>query len=229
MGSIVFSTTLTTSPAVSFVDGGSPYHGNNVYQEAAKRLMGKSIFNRSKLTISTGRIEKQFLAAYPELDAAELSLPVIGRRPTLTLHLRRPVLVLTTKQSALIVDSNGVVISEAALVAGSVKDALPKVQDESGVDAKIGSQALTNETIAFIDNVSQQLNAKKLVLDHLVLPKVANELDIYIKDQNYFVKADVTGDARLQMGAFFAVRDSLKASLPSEYMDVRVEDKVFYK
>lgn len=229
LGSIVFSTTLTTSPVVNFVGDSSPYHSDDVYREAAQSLVEGSIFNRSKLTINTGKIEEKLLRAYPELDAAELSLPVIGRRPTLTLHLRRPVLILASKQSTLIVDSNGVVISEAALVSSAVKDVLPRLQDESGLDIKVGFQVLTAETIAFIDNITQQLTAKGLVLDRLVLPKVANEIDIFVKDQNYFIRADITGDARLQMGAFLATRDKLKDNLPKEYVDVRVEEKVFYK
>ena len=112
-------------------------------------------------------------------------------------------------------------------LASSAVTGLLTVQDESGLEVHAGDQAVTSETVNFIDNVRRQLSDKKLAIDRLVLPAIANEVDIYIKGLPYRVKADVSGDARLQIGAFLATKES--GVNPGEYMDVRVEEKVFYK
>ncbi len=229
--SIVYSTTLSSAPKILFADGTSPYRSTAEYQTEIQKKLRASLLNQSKLTIDTAKIEKEILAHFPELDAARLVLPIIGRRPALTLHVRQPILLMTTKTNALVVDATGKVVSTSQQLLSSEVDALLPVQDESSLELKVGDQAVTTETVAFIHNIGQQLADKKLDIDRLILPAIANELDVYIKGQAYFVKMDVSGDPRAQAGTFLAARNNLleNDSSPAEYMDVRVEEKVFYK
>lgn len=224
---IVFSTTLTNSTKVRFTGGDSPYHSIDDYQTAVSAYMSGSLLNSSKMSINTSKLEANVLSTFPELDAARLALPIIGRKPLLTLHVRKPALVLTTKTSALVLDNTGRAVSDTKLVPSSAVASLLTLQDESGLEVHIGDQAVTSETVSFIGNVKLQLDDKKLIVDHLVLPAFANEVDIYIKGLTYHIKTDASGDARLQIGAFIATKDS--GVNPGEYMDVRVEEKVFYR
>lgn len=68
---------------------------------------------------------------------------------------------------------------------------------------------------------------KKNQITQATLPPIPNELDFRLKDIAYIVKTDMTEDARMQIGAFNAARDG--GVEPSEYMDVRVAEKVFFK
>jgi hypothetical protein len=65
----------------------------------------------------------------------------------------------------------------------------------------------------------------------LTLPKTAQELDLRTKDRPYYVKFYLGGDALLQAGQFLATRRQFDTSntQPAEYLDVRVEGKIFYK
>jgi hypothetical protein len=47
----------------------------------------------------------------------------------------------------------------------------------------------------------------------------------------YFVKFNLHGNAREEAGAFLAVKEYLESShkTPGEYVDVRVENRAYYK
>lgn len=225
--SVVYSTTLSSVANVKFAGEASPYRNMVEYRTGIEKLLASSLWNKSKLTINTTTTEDAILQAFPELDAANVALPVIGRRPTITVHSRQPALLLTTTTNAYVVDLSGRVVAEASQLLSSQREQLLTVQDRSGLQLDIGSQAVTAGTVTFILNVQAQLAAKKLVIVQATLPTVPNEVDFKLKDLSYYIKTDTTGDPRIEIGDFLAAKDS--GVRPAEYMDVRVEEKVFYK
>ncbi len=225
--SIVYNTTLSTAPYIVYAGDASPYQSKEYYQTHAEAILSSSYKNRSKLTLNAGRTEEALLKEFSEFDVLKLTMPVIGRRPTLTVHVRQPALLLSTSSNIYAIDINGRVVAEAQKLASSVKETLLSVQDQSGITVKVGGQALTTETVAFIIDMNLQIKDKNLNVSQMVLPTTPNEVDIRIKDLPYYIKADTTGQARVQAGAFIAVKES--GIVPTEYIDVRVEEKVFYK
>lgn len=225
--SVVYSTTLSTNPIVKFVGEMSPYQSRQSYEKGIETILGSSLWNHSKLTLDTAPTEAAITKQFPEFDLATVSIPIIGRRPTVTVHAREPALVLTTKTNSYVLDTTGKIVSQSNQLASGLLANLPTVQDQSGVKLAIGDQALTSATINFINNIRAQLAAKQLTISGLTLPPGGYEIDVHIKDISYYLKTESSGDARLQIGAFLAAKDSGLA--PSTYMDVRVEEKVFYK
>jgi hypothetical protein len=166
------------------------------------------------------------MKAFPELDAVNLALPIVGSRPTVLLYARLPAFILTNGTNAYVIDVSGAIVGTSNQLISSQRDKLLVIQDQSGLDLNIGKQALTTDAVGFILNVKAQLEDKKLTITRIVMPAVPNEVDIYIKDINYYVKTDTAGDPRIQIGDYLAVKDIVT---PKEYVDVRVEEKVFYK
>lgn len=231
-GFVLYSNTVSSSVRVGYAnDYQSPYNSTNNYAEFVDGIINKSLSNKTKITINTKAIEKELLDNFPEVDNASLSLPIVGRRPNLILSVRRPVAVLIAGPDSYIIDSRGFIVSDIKDLALSERQKLPVIIDESGMEVKVGTQILPSDTIDFILNAKHQVESKSLSINKLVLPVRLNELDIYINDQNYYIKTDTTGDARVQLGGYFAVSNSLRSKgiSPSEYIDVRVEEKVFYK
>jgi hypothetical protein len=232
LASLLLNLTLSSSPVVSTVDGNTPpYRNHDEYRAEAQRLLNDSLGNKTKLTIQTGEIEQQLLARFPELKAAALRLPILGRRPNLIIEVRSPKLILSTPGKSYILDNSGRAVSELQNLSPDARQGLLVVKDESGLDLQTGSQAITTETVSFISAVSAQLKAQSLTLQEFTLPQVANELDIKLEGLPYYINTDASGDARLQIGSFLAVKERLSREgvTPSEYVDVRVEEKVFYK
>lgn len=233
VGSILFSLTLSSRPAVSFVpsDELSPYRNEDEYIRKAQELLESSIRHRLKLSVDTDVIEHQLIEAYPEIAAAQLRLPILGRKPTLFLDIREPAMVLATNTKSFILDKSGTAVAEMRQIPTHMRQTLLVLQDESNLATEVGKQAVTSGTVQFILALQAQLAAKEVKVSQLTLPAVANELDIHIEGHTYYLKTDTSGDARLQAGSFLAVKEHLEKQgiTPSEYIDVRVEEKVFYR
>lgn len=228
IGSILFSLTISTYPVVTVVDDQpSVYRNKDEYAAAVDRLLSGSFGNRTKLTVNTKAVEHQLIEQYPELAAVRLSLPVLGRRPNLVIDVNQPSLLLITSAKVYVLDDTGTAISEAGSLPEDVKQGLLVLRDQSGLAVSVGSQAVTAETVRFIKAVKAQLGPKGLHISELTLPATASQLDIRLEGLSYYIKTDTTGNARLQIGSFLAVKE--QRVRPSEYIDVRVEEKVFYR
>ncbi len=232
IGCILYSLTVAPHPSVeSFNEGPSPYRPLEEYGAAAEQIMRGNAGSLSKLTINTKDVERQLLERFPELKAAAIRLPVLGRKPHLVVDIEPPAILLATPSKSFILDQTGTVISEVSSLDEEARAGLVVVQDQSGLSISIGKHAIPSHTVSFITAVIAHLEANNLTASELTLPKSANQLDIHIQELPYYVKTDVAGDARLQIGSFLAVKESLAGEgiTPAEYIDVRVEEKVFYK
>ena len=64
------------------------------------------------------------------------------------------------------------------------------------------------------------------------MPAAENELDMYLTGQSYYVKFNLADSSPLQeVGTFLAVRQNLQQQgiTPSQYIDVRVDGRAYYK
>lgn len=228
IASFLFSLTLSSDPVVSTVnDEPAVYRPLSEYAAAAKGLMAESPGNRTKLTINTKNIEQALVDRFPELEAAVLRLPVLGRKPSLIVDISSPVLLLAAFNKVYAVNSTGMITADAATLSSEAKSGLPVVRDRSGLEVSVGSQTVTTETVSFIRSVKAQLDAKQLKASELALPAAWGQLDIRLEGVRYYIKTDTSGDAKVQIGSYLAVIE--QGIRPSEYIDVRVEGKVFYK
>ncbi|HSX43904.1 MAG TPA: hypothetical protein VLE69_01220 [Candidatus Saccharimonadales bacterium] len=232
--SLLYSLVLDNQPKVLLgrsVTSNSLLRSQAVYQAGIAKLLSHSIFNRTKLTINTVSIEKQIRQMFPEIQNATVSLPIIGHRPIIGLDPADPTLVIKTQSGSFIIDNTGRALIKIDNVAKPAQPNLPVIQDNSGLTIGQGDIALPKEDVAFITTVIEQLSAKNIKIQIMQLPAIANELRVTIAGYNYYIKFNLSGDARLQSGTFLAVKDDLKSKhiTPTEYIDVRVNERAFYK
>lgn len=199
------------------------------YQTAAQKLLLSSPLNYSKLTISTARLSKDMQATFPEITQATVSLPIINRRPVVYIQITRPAFLLNKGTDIYALDEQGRVImkGDASIPASN----LVHIVDQSVQDAVIDKQYLPMSQIQFLQSVSAQLRAKGINIASFELPNTADALNVKIQGLPYYIKMTFTEDPRLQSGAFLAVKQKLDADkvTPSEYVDVRVEERAYYK
>lgn len=232
VASVLYSFTLGTYPDVeAVVKQPSPFRDISEYAEATDKALKKRLLNRTKFTIHTSDVETSLLNEYPELSDAVLRLPVLGRKPTLVVEIRQPVLLLATPSGVFVLDKDGVAVSSDDKLSPADKEGLPVIQDKSGMEVELGKQVLIRGTVQFIKDSIYQIKQKGLSVADITLPVSINEMDIRINGIQPYIKTDTSGDARLQMGSFFAALEHLREQgiTPQEYIDVRVEEKVFYK
>lgn len=205
--------------------------GIEAYEAGVQEVFASSFANQSKLLINTDAIADDLREKYPELGDVAVVLPFIGRRPVVQVQPARPALVLGTTNGGFVVDETGRIIADAEDADSSIRDKLPALQDESGLQLERGNYALKAETVRLIQEVALQLQDKDIEIQTMTLPTTPNELHVRVAGKPYFVKFNLRGEGREQAGAYIATKEKLEAdgAAPRQYIDVRVPGKAYYK
>lgn len=205
------------------------------YKEMSDDFLRSSLLSRTKLTLRTNAFAEDFLATFPEVAAIEVRLQAFDDRPNVTVIPRTPRYVLEDSRAngdALLVDEQGVAM--ARFSERLDLDNLVMIDDFVADDDELGAQVLPRETMLFIEGLLYQM-AEQLDIDEseitLALPALANELHLQLPGDDFIGKFDITKLVRQQAGAFIATREQLSGdgATPEEYIDARVEGRVFYR
>jgi len=230
------SLTLSANPDIVAIKGanqsGAFLHSEATYQAAATKILNESILNRNKITVDTDKVSAGLLKQFPELSNVSVTLPLLAHRPVIYLETAKPALIINSSNGSYVLDSNGRALLPSGGLDSSVRDTLPTVVDQSGLEVTLGKQVLPAKNIEFITTVVGQLNARKVKISSMTLPPSASQLDAQIEGQPYYVKFNLqTNDARRQAGTFLATQAQLqrKNTLPGKYIDVRVEGRAYYQ
>lgn len=230
----LYSLFVSDDPTV-VVGGSQESHGllkdKTVYAEAAAELLDDSVLNRNKLTVDASGVAASLSEQFPELARASITLPLYGHEPTVHIQAFDPKLILVSGSGTFLLDYQGRAILPTNQVPTLDRFKLPVVRDETGLDIELGDYALPERQVAFISEVSGQLRAKKTQVANISLPPGGGELIVQIKDSPYRVRFNLHDDAREGVGRYLAARDYLKAQdrTPKNYIDVRVDDRVYYR
>ncbi len=232
--SVLYCLGLNTNPKIllSAPDAkATPMRSREAYQKGAEEILNSSIFNRSKLTINTDAFYAQFLEKFPEVADASLNLPLVSRRPVISIDTAQPQIILSVGNRNYVIDSRGKAIMNAADLAKSTRMSLLVVNDESGLQAKVGQGVLPASEMDFITQVIAQLKSKDISVQSIRLPVAAKEMEVRVSNKPYVIKFNVDTDPRIAAGDYLAVNETLQKQniTPSQYIDVRIEGRVYYK
>lgn len=202
----------------------------SVYQEAAQKEFS-SFFNGNKLTVDASGIAANLKKEFPELREVSVALPIVGNQPVVYIQPAIPTMILSTAGGMFVLDTNGRAVITDNQVANAGELKTPIVVDQSGLPLEVGKIALPRTTVAFITEVVGQLQAKGIKITSLTLPAGTSELHVRLDGVGYYVKFNLHGAAREEAGAFIAVKNRLgsEQKTPKEYIDVRVENRAYYK
>ncbi|MBA3757633.1 hypothetical protein H0X09_02100 [Candidatus Saccharibacteria bacterium] len=226
VGVLVYSLILKSEP--SLIVNNNLYRPTSAYMEAASKQLDQ-FKNQNKITVNDKQIIDNLLTTFPEIIDASMRVPLIGQSPIIHLTAGSPSLFLKSGGDIFIVNEHGKILGKAEKYP-LIKD-LAIVTDESGFVAEEGKQVLSTQSTQFINTLILQLNKSKVVSPTLILPPLVNELHVKTGDSNYFTKFYLSGEPLRQIGQFMASRQHFlnSATSPSEYLDVRVVGKVFFK
>jgi hypothetical protein len=201
------------------------------YDAAARAALAKSFGNKLKITMDTTAVAAALKAQFPELADVTVSVPLVGSRPIVHITPATPSALLSSGGSLFVLDVNGHAILDAHQMKDPNNLGVPVVIDESGLPIELGHAALPSTTVAFIAEFAGQLQAKHLSVSSMTLPAGTSELDVKVSGVSYTIKCNVRGDGRVEAGAYLAVKQSLEQDhkAPKDYVDVRVEDRAYYK
>jgi len=230
--SFLYVLTLNNSVTIKTLGKKTPLlREQKVYQDAANTILNDSIFNKTKLTISTDKFEDQMKEEFPELGVVSMTIPIMGRSPLVELVSDNPKLLITSQEGVFVLNQNGKAIARLKDVPGVSSLNLPTINDDTNIPIKVGKGVLSTKDVTFITSLIYQLNAKGITVSSIKLPKEAAEIRVEVVGQKYFVKFSLMSDPRIAAGQFIAIYNKLRSEqgVVKEYIDARVEEKIFYK
>lgn len=223
-----FVYSLIVRPQPHVLSNSSDYHPLSSYSDFASKQVS-SIRDSNKITFDESSLANAMQKQFPEISSAWVELPIFGQKPTIHLTISRPAFVYSSKNVSYILDSDGVIVGTQAAMS-SIKN-LPTVIDQSNISFKTGDKVISSDSVDFINQVLAQAKKAKVPVANIVLPAVAQEIQLHTTDKSYYVKFYFGNDALLQTGQWLAARHEFdtKNINPGEYLDVRVAGKIFYK
>ena len=231
--SVVFISTLNPVAKVVMIDDdkNTTIRSEEAYRLKVEEFISGSVINRSKFTFDSAGLVADLKTSFPEVAAATVTLPLMGRRPVIEIQTTRPAFILASESSAVLVGNNGIALANTNELKGVSKLGLRSVNDETGLDIQIGKPALPQEQSQFISIVVEQLEKQNYRIDSLTIPQSPYDLHVRLQGQRYFIKFNILEDPKQQAGAFVALQKQLQkdGKTPSEYIDVRVGERVFFK
>lgn len=235
LASAINALSLSTDTKIEFLNSTgsrSLMRPAEVYQAAATRQLGSSIWSRNKITVNTAALSRQLMAQFPELSNVNVTVPLLAHRPVVYLTTAQPVLILSTSNGAFVIGDTGKALVGGPSPASLNRSNLPVLTDQSGLRIQINRQALPVTSVGFIQVVAAQLAAKQFAVSGMTLPPAASELDVHLAGQPYLIKFNLENDQpREQVGTFLATITQLRHQnvTPSQYVDVRVPGRAYYK
>ncbi|CAN5671735.1 hypothetical protein BH23PAT2_BH23PAT2_06640 [soil metagenome] len=223
--------TLDTSPQVRVSElavSDSSIEGKTSGYEAyiASRLED-NVLRQTKFFVNTESLEQSFLREFPEIADISIIIPLISRDLVVDVIPAMAVVALEVNNNLYGVDAYGRVFTQYQ----SFSQQAPVVNDVNTENIKLGSRVLPTQTVQFIDNLVYLMSEQDIEIDTMTLPQIANELHIKVRGETYIGKFDIGRDVRLQAGTFVAVRNQLREQniTPKNYVDVRVQERAFYR
>ncbi len=206
----------------------SSVFSKDTYYQSAKSELQNNILNNSKLTLRAADIKQAMMSNAPEIASMHISLDALGARPRFVIYTYQPIFALKQGSRTFLVLENGALIESTE--GESAHYTL--IKDDSGVEATAKQRYVRQDDIAFLSYVKTEVMSKKQWgIDYFRLTDRPREVVVKATGQPYEVKMYFDEDGQQQVGSWFAALKKLGegGEAPSEYIDVRVGEKVFYK
>lgn len=230
--SIFYATILNANPKVLVVglSNQSIIQPTSVYQKAAQTLFKSSTSNRSKLTIDTDKLADQLEHQFPELNAVTIVIPLLGHNPIVEIKPSESIIILANSQGHFVINQQGNAVLK---LSGSLLTQynLPVVTDQSGLHVSLGQEVLSSNSMVFMKTVVDQFAAKNIPIQSMTLSTVPYELDVQVRGEPYYIKFNLLTDPLYSTGTYFAAIKLFSPSNPgpTQYIDVRIPGRVYYK
>jgi hypothetical protein len=229
--------TTMSSTGTRLSDEHNVYQSSDVYSEGIANIFSDSWRNRTKLTFSSDDFEQKVLSLFPEVSNAVAVVPIAGRELAVTLYFTKPLLRLVDPQEKTIgiVGEQGTFItSDNQLLQNEELQQLPMLRLLESPEFAKGSQLLTSTETDLVRVLLDEFDgtsAARPKVSSILFDVQRREMQVRFEDREFFARLTPERDSREQIGSLVATIQQLSRdnNLPKEYIDVRVDGRVFVK
>lgn len=227
LGSCVYTLTLSKKVRLHFSEDPKLRAKSEYISRTQADLGGWRSF--SKLTFSADDYKKALQSEFPEAADITITVPLVGRDVEAFIQLDSFGMLLVNNGDNFIVSQRGRVLLKNP--PSSIIKELPMVKDEAGLSPEPGVSILTRQEAAFIIDMYNLMKAAGVKPTEITLPPIPNEVHVKAEGIGYYIKYVLDRPANEEVGTYLALRDRLKkeGKVPAEYVDVRVDEKAYFK
>ena len=212
------------------------YRSLEEYSEGINSIFKSSVKNRSKFTLNSTTFEAKIKSEFPEVKGAMVVTPLAGRRLQVGLVLEQPLARLNQSLSntqAVLSESGTVVLEDDATVINEQFAKIPSLSIPN-INYSVGDQILTSSEAGLIKLLVTEFDSStpyRHKVKSIEFDVQKREIRVRFDGVGYFAKLTPERESRVQVGALVSALKSVseQGGLPSEYIDVRVDDRVFVK
>lgn len=180
---------------------------------------------RLRPLLQVDQLQQHFLKHAPEVKTVRLEsagpLSAIAK-----LTFRQPVAQWATAQKTSFVDGDGVTFEKNYHAAPRLS-----VHDESGIPVEGGREVVSRSFLGFLGQVVAAFDTQGIAVTKIVLPPGAvRQVVLSLEGRAFPVKMTTDRSAAAQVAqAMHALRHVERRGVTPEYLDVRVDQRVFYR
>ncbi len=230
----------TTLSGVSVRVKGSeyPYRENEQYSAKIYSIMKQNILYRTKFLTSSTKLETEIKQSFPEVESAVVVIPLAGTKLQVTLDVAAPLVRLMRSGNELAVISSAGVVTQTGSSdeINATFSSLPSLS-VVGAQVTVGQQLLTQEEIDLLRLLILEFDGSSAARPTFVSAEYdiqKREIKARFKDKSYYAKLTPEREVRVQVGSLVTALKALsdqaqQIAPPSEYIDVRVDDRLFMR
>lgn len=195
-------------------------------QKGAEQYLNARLFGRNWLILNTQDLRSTLQKSFNGQESISVE-KVFPSKLIIKTDEQKPGIVWKTGTHRYIVSVNGRVMSE---LQHDQSSDLIAVVDTSNIPVAIGDSVASRQFVAFTAAINKVLQDNNLGPSEFYVRETTGELNAKTTS-GYDIKFDATTDPASQARALQAILDNLKASnkKPSEYIDLRISGKAFYR
>lgn len=204
------------------------------YSESIRSFSLENSFAQQGWSVDEAQVQDYVLSSFPEVSSAELkAVHLLNPALQVELSFRAPRYVWKdASNQQKFVDAEGKIFYEN--LSASKTGSLIEIEDQSGIVFEAGNTAVSSQTLAFIGGLQgglKPLYKGDRVLKKVLIPVSTREVRVVPEKVPYYVKMSTARSLESQVGELKALLGFLRTKkiTPKQYIDIRLEDKAYYK
>ena len=197
----------------------------DLYEKVANEYFSNHPLERLLFALDYDSLNKYFLEHAPEVQSVRFESGGLTST-TMKLIFRQPVIKWSTGGQEYFVDSNGVTFNR-----NYFDDPKIAVDDQSGIPTSAGQEVLNKPFMSFIGQSIAKIKDKGYTVTGVILPvDTVRQVTFSLEGQRPVLRMTLDRGVDAQVGQAMRAIEYFNANGASpEYIDVRVDQRVFYK
>ncbi len=188
--------------------------------------------NRYILSLNKEEASAQIRDKRPDILAVDYAFSPFRGTLRVSLIQSPTVLIVQSKTNYALLNIDGVVsqIRQEPPTADEIR-VYPLLIDDNSLPMETGKVGISKDIVTFIRDLEKAAQLKSLETHTYSLPAVPREVRVKFADSKYYIKLSATQPASQQLQALVDIRNYLTKNniTPSEYVDLRIPEKAYYR